>query len=199
MISGFWLLNQCHLWLAVLSDLTLLFFIYFLIIQVFGGSWGSTLAFAYSQSHTDEVHNLLDWLLFFLLEFWYIQSDDHQLQEFFPFSLNYSVFLSHLLLGYRLTPKRYIPFVEEIDWLVLWRWCCCYLPQMVCFWKIWGFNHWCKRCLPLYPLFWQVLFTTFFSWFTPSCFWIFQTCLSMVLCLRVSLLEDYCMTLQTFN
>ena len=19
---------------------------------------------------------------------------------------------------------------------------------MVCFWKIWGFNHWCKRCLP---------------------------------------------------
>lgn len=43
--------------LAIFGELSQLF-ICLLIIQVFGGSWGSTLALVYSQSHPDKVHKL---------------------------------------------------------------------------------------------------------------------------------------------
>lgn len=50
-------------------------FFIFVIVQVFGGSWGSTLALAYSQAHADKVCNLHDLPFCFGLELSVLNSD----------------------------------------------------------------------------------------------------------------------------
>lgn len=49
--------------MSSLVDVTL-YVLISLFLQVFGGSWGSTLALVYSQSHPDKVNHLMLFLLF---------------------------------------------------------------------------------------------------------------------------------------
>lgn len=101
-------------------------------MQVFGGSWGSTLALAYSQSHPDKVC-----LVFFIIIF--CSTTEHCVIyncgiSFHVIYCSLFKYLIILLRGYWHDPQGNFSFKEERDWLVLRRWCCCNIPR-------WYINH----------------------------------------------------------
>lgn len=125
--------GRSHSWLETIVilvrcsmvDFNLLMLFLGLILQVFGGSWGSTLALVYSQSHPDKVY-YLGWLLImyngnsFPRNILY-----HSFGTFFP---NVNKYLVAISKGYWHGAQRDLFVAEERDWLVLWGWCCCYIP-----------------------------------------------------------------------